>query len=115
MHRRRRDGVARRRSWPGARAAVLADCAGASTGLVPLTELGTTAYGFAGGLYGAGANEPPAPHAALAAARRRIVPRAPRAGRPPPTALRSSCSAWACRTRRRSSARSSSARRASAA
>lgn len=63
---------------PGARAAVLADCAGTSTGLVPLTELGTTAYhGFAGGLYGAGANEPPAAHAALAAARAaRIVPRA---------------------------------------
>src|ERR1035438_4141485 len=36
-----------------------------STGLTPLTELGTTTYkGEDGGLYGGGKNEPPAAHAA---------------------------------------------------
>ncbi|MEO8083637.1 MAG: hypothetical protein ABI780_07435 [Ardenticatenales bacterium] len=62
---------------PAARAAVLADCTGTSTGLVPLTELGAGMYhGYAGGLYGLGADEPPADHAALAAARAaNIVPR----------------------------------------
>jgi hypothetical protein len=38
-----------------------------STGLTPLTELGTTTYkGEDGGLYGVGKNEPPAAHAATA-------------------------------------------------
>ena len=38
-----------------------------STGLTPLTELGTTTYkGEDGGLYGGGKNEPPAAHAAAA-------------------------------------------------
>lgn len=59
-------------------AAVLANCAGASTGLTPLDALGGGVYqGHGGGLYGEGANAPPPAHAALAAARAaRVTPRA---------------------------------------
>jgi hypothetical protein len=48
-----------------------------STGLSPLTELGTARYkGEDGGLYGAGKNEPPAAHAAAARERSaQILPR----------------------------------------
>jgi hypothetical protein len=59
--------------------AVASDCTNVSTGLIPLIDLGTGTYkGMIGGLYGAGANEPPAAHTAngLRAADR-VVPRAP--------------------------------------
>lgn len=61
-----------------ASAAPLANCAGTSTGLIPIDALGGAMYqGFAGGLYGRGANVPPPAHAALAAARAaQIAPRA---------------------------------------
>jgi lysophospholipase L1-like esterase len=58
--------------------AVAADCTNVSTGLVPIIDLGTGTYkGMPGGLYGNGANAPPAAHLAngLRAAGR-IVPRA---------------------------------------
>src|ERR1035438_3068808 len=50
-----------------------------STGLTPLTELGTARYkGEDGGLYGGGKNEPPAAHAAAARKQSaKIVPRDP--------------------------------------
>lgn len=42
------------------------NCAGTSTGRVPVTELGAALYqGFAGGLYGGGQNAPPAAQRAL--------------------------------------------------
>ena len=57
--------------------AVAADCTNVSTGMIPLTDLGTGTYkGMVGGLYGAGANELPDAHLTngLRAAAR-IVPR----------------------------------------
>jgi hypothetical protein len=47
------------------RAAFSANCAGTSTGLVPLTDLGVGSYqGVQGGLYAAGSNQRPAAHEA---------------------------------------------------
>jgi len=66
-----------KRLVPSAGAAPLADCAGTSTGLIPIDALDAAGYqGFAGGLYGQGTNVPPPAHAALAAARAAaVVPR----------------------------------------
>jgi hypothetical protein len=58
------------------RPAVAANCAGTSTGLVPLTELGAGQYkGSPGGLYPGGSNSPPPTH--LAAATQRAAAIAP--------------------------------------
>ncbi len=63
--------LARLASAPAARAA---DCRRTTVGLTPLTELGTAPYqGFAGGLYGAGENTPPAEHRSLAMARTALI------------------------------------------
>ncbi len=60
-------------------AAAVADCSGTSTGLVPLTDLGTGEYeGAQGGLYPGGSNEIPADHLALGMSRaEQVVPRGP--------------------------------------
>lgn len=65
------------RAAPAAPAATQADCSGTSTGMLPLSQLGTEGYqGFPGGLYPGGGNQPPAAQEALAlAAAARVQPR----------------------------------------
>jgi len=56
---------------------------GADTVRVPLTDLGTRTYkGFVGGLYPAGANQPPASHAARGLAAARLIQTLDTQGRP---------------------------------
>lgn len=65
------------------RPAVAANCAGISTGLVPLTELGSGQYkGSPGGLYPGGSNTPPAAHLAAAAQRAAAIAPLNTAGEP---------------------------------
>lgn len=61
------------------------NCANTSIGAVPLSDLGTGTYqGFVGGLYGAGANVPPAAHFASGASRMAAVQPRDAAGNPAP-------------------------------
>lgn len=65
-------------------AALAANCAGASTGLVPLTDMSAPWLGQEGGLYPGGGNARPPAHAALGeAAAALILPRGPQ-GLPDP-------------------------------
>ncbi|HVT57485.1 MAG TPA: PKD domain-containing protein [Thermoanaerobaculia bacterium] len=64
-----------------------ADCSLGSTGLVPLPDLGTSLYhGFAGGLYGGGADARPPAHLAAALGRAAQIQPLDAAGNPDPVA-----------------------------
>ena len=67
----------------GQRCLVAQNCAGATTGKVPLTDLGTGSYqGFPGGLYPAGLNTMPASHAAAGLQQAQAVQPLDAAGQP---------------------------------
>jgi len=65
--------------------AVASNCANTSTGLIPLTDLGTGSYqGFQGGLYPGGSNFRPAAHESAGVAIGQTVTRLNQAGLPDP-------------------------------